>query len=269
MRRVFGAALSLALVAGASADVTTGFEAPDYATGVLTGQNGWYIPVSGSADFNVAMYGGDAFGFSVNPTGGEQFIIGQFGATHARAQLDLDYSAGSVWELGYDHNVIYDGSAAATNNIGSISLQPSATAASFIPISQFTDSAGTAWNANVIAYDAAGAQVTYNVGASWMNLAYNTWYRQTWTIDFSTNEVLAATITNLSSGSSDSVTFSGVYLQGGSAGGFDLPTAFRFFSSGNAANITGWDNMSITLVPAPGSAMVLGLAGLAAVRRRR
>ncbi len=246
MKYVLGAALSLVLAASANAQVATGFEAPDYAIGVITGQNGWYVPVSGSAEVNVAAYGGDGFGFAVNPTGGEQFIIGHFGPSHARAQLDLDFSVGTVWEIAYDHNVIYDGSLAATDNIASVSMQPSTTAAYFIPISQFAGSGGVDWNANLIAFSAAGTQTTYALGGSWANLEFNHWYRQTWTIDFATNQVLGATITDLATGASDSLSFTDIYLFGGSAGGKPLPTGFRFFASGNAANIVGWDNFALT-----------------------
>ncbi len=37
----------------------------------------------------------------------------------------------------------------------------------------------------------------------------------------------------------------------------------------SAENGIGWDNFSFTVVPAPGSAALLGVAGIAAVRRRR
>jgi hypothetical protein len=241
-----GLALSIA-AAGAGADVITGFEAPEYAVGVLTGQNGWYLPAAGGVDFNVAAYGSDAFGFAVNPTGGEQFVIGQFNADHARAQRDEDYSVSSQWEVAYDLNVIFDGSTVATDNIGSASLQDSVTAATFIPLAQF-NADDTAWNHNVIGYDAAGTQVTITPAPEWMNLPFNAWYRATWTVDFSSNRVLSGTLTDLSTGATSTVEFSDLYLQGGSAGGRPLPTAFRFFSSGTAANITGWDNLSITAV---------------------
>lgn len=245
---ISGLVLAIA-AAGASADATTGFEAPDFSTGLLTGQNGWYLPASGGVDFNVYAYGSDPFSFSTNPTGGGQFIIGQYNANHARAQFDVDYSGANQWEIAFDVNVIFDGSTAATNNIGSTSLQDSLTTASFIPICQFTDPpVGTAWNANVIGYDSANAQITVTPGPEWTNLPYNTWYHETWLIDFSTNEVLSTTLTNLSTGATSSATLSGVYLLGGSAGGLPLPTAFRFFSSGTAANITAWDNMSLTAV---------------------
>ncbi|HZW10515.1 MAG TPA: GC-type dockerin domain-anchored protein [Phycisphaerales bacterium] len=239
-----GLALSVA-GAGAVADVVTGFEAPEYSIGVLTGQNGWYLPSAGGVDFNVAAYGSDAFGFAVNPTGGEQFLIGQFMANHARAQLDVDYTGSTQWEIAYDVNVIYDGSAAATDNIGSASLQDSTTAATFIPLLMF-NAADTGWNHNVIAYDAAGNQVTLTPAPEWMDLEFNSWHRATWVVDFATNRVLSGTLVNLSTGASSTVEFADVYLQGGAAGGRPLPTAFRFFSSGNEANITGWDNLSIT-----------------------
>lgn len=248
MRARIAGLVFVVATAGASADVATGFESPEYSTGILTGQNGWYLPAAGGVDFTVYGYGADPYGFAVNPTGGGQFIVGQYNANHARVQLDVDYSGATQWELTYNVNVIYDGSTAATNNIGSTSLQDSTTSASFIPLCQFTDTAGTAWNANVIAYDAGGTQVTLTPGPEWTNLPYNTWFRQSWVFDFSTNTVLSTTITNLTTGISTSVDFSGVYLLGGSAGGAPLPTAFRFFSSGTAANITGWDNMSLSAI---------------------
>jgi len=231
----------------ASADVATGFESPDYTKGILTGQNGWYLPPAGGVDFTVDVYGSDPFGFAVNPTGGEQFIIGQYNANHARAQLDVDYTSSDQWEFACDLNVIFDGSTNPTNNIASISMQDSAVSAHCIPIAQF-NADNTAWNLNLYAWDANDVQVTYTVGPEWQNLPFNSWFRQSWIVDFGTNEVLSATITNLSTGATATVEFDGVYLDGGAAGGMLLPTAFRFFSSGTAANITGWDNMAITAV---------------------
>jgi PEP-CTERM motif len=46
-----------------------------------------------------------------------------------------------------------------------------------------------------------------------------------------------------------------------------LPTAFRFFASGNQANITGWDNLSV--IPAPGALALLGFGLFGVARRRR
>jgi hypothetical protein len=235
------------VAAGASADVVASFEAPEYTTGVLSGQNGWYLPPVGGVDFNVYAYGSDPYGMSVNPTGGDQLAIGQYNANHARAQIDNDFSGAAQWEIAYDVNVIYDGSTAATDNIGSASLQDSASAATFIPIMQFNPT-DDAWMANMLAYDAAGVQITVTPGPEWADRPFNSWFRQTWVVDFSTNEVLSATITDLTTGDTASVEFADVYLQGGSAGGRPLPTAFRIFSSGSAANITGWDNISVTPV---------------------
>ena len=65
---ISGLALAIAC-AGASADSSADFESPAYSTGILTGQNGWYLPAAGGVDFNVAQYGSDPFGFAVNPTG--------------------------------------------------------------------------------------------------------------------------------------------------------------------------------------------------------
>lgn len=122
MRSVISGIVLAIAAAGAGADITTGFESSDYSAGVLTGQNGWYLPSSGGVDFNVHAYGSDPFGFAANPSGGEQFIIGQYSGNHARAQIDVDYSGADQWEISYDVNVIFDGSTTATNNIGSTSL---------------------------------------------------------------------------------------------------------------------------------------------------
>ena len=53
--RLFTVLALLVVCAAASADLVTGFEAPGYATGLLTGQNGWYLPAG--TDWNVAEGG--------------------------------------------------------------------------------------------------------------------------------------------------------------------------------------------------------------------
>ena len=57
----------------ASAQLVTNFESPPYnasATGtLLTGQQGWYVPVAGSPDYNAFTYAGNSLGLPVNSTG--------------------------------------------------------------------------------------------------------------------------------------------------------------------------------------------------------
>lgn len=66
------------LVAGqAGAQHSSGFEAPTYsgsaAGEIITGQDGYYIPVAGSIDGLVYTYAGNTYGVVANPTGGDQF----------------------------------------------------------------------------------------------------------------------------------------------------------------------------------------------------
>jgi hypothetical protein len=255
-------------VQGANAQLETGFEAPDYSVGGLEGQNGWYIPVVGSIDFQVNQYGADPFGFNVNPTGGKQFIIGQWNGDNARAQFDHDFSAGGVWTIAYDVNNIYDGAQAAVNNIGSFSLQPSTTHQSYIDLNLFGNVADpTTWNANFNYYDAAGAALSGSPGVEWQSLDFNKWYRRSTTFDFDTHEILEISITDIESGVTTTVNPDGWYLNGGADSILPIATAFRFFASGNTSNITGWDNLSVN--PAPGAVTLLGLGLFGVARRRR
>jgi hypothetical protein len=261
-------ALALMGVPCVNAQLETGFEAPDYAVGGLEGQNGWYIPVAGSIDFQVYEYGGDPHGFSSNPTGGKQFIVGQWNGDNSRAQLDHDFSAGGVWTIAYDVNNIYDGAQNAVNNIGSFSLQPSTTNQSYIDLNLFGDvNVPTTWNANVNYYDAAGVALSAAPGAEWTSLEFNKWYRRSATFDFDTHQILEVSITDLESGITTTVNPDSWYLNGGADSMLPLPTAFRFFASGNTSNVTGWDNL--TVIPAPGAVTLLGLGLLGVARRRR
>src|SRR5262245_33283646 len=80
------------------------FEPPLYtgstAGTLLTGQQGWYVPVAGSPDYNVFTYAGNAPGLPVNTTGGAQFVGGISGGTvFARAQQDVNFSTANIWTL--------------------------------------------------------------------------------------------------------------------------------------------------------------------------
>ena len=265
MKKAFVIASALAAVPCANAQYSSGFESPDYAVGGLAGQDGWYVP--SGIDFNVAAYGADPFGFAANPNGGEQFIIGRWDGDNARGQHDIDYGAGGVWTISYDVNNIYDQSDVATNNIGSASLQPSTTSKSFISLNRFPADASDVWDADFIYYTSDNVQTTASPGVEWQGLSFNRWYRQSTTIDFDTNEILEIAITDIVAGATTTFNPDGWYLNGGADSMMDIPTALRFFASGNAANITGWDNLSI--VPAPGALALLGLGLVGATRRRR
>ena len=251
----------------ACAQVDIGFEAPDYALGGLEGQNGWYIPVDGSINFQVQAYGADPYGFVANPTGGEQFITGQWDGNNARAQLDHDFSGSSVWTISYDVNNIYDETDVAQNNIGSFSLQPSTTTQSYIGLNRFSPAAPTTWDADFIYYTSDNVQTTASPGAEWQGLEFNHWYRRSTTFDLESHQILEISITDLMGGGTTVFNPEDWYLNGGADSGLPDPSAFRFFASGNTANITAWDNL--TVVPAPGAMALFGVGLLGAFRRRR
>lgn len=264
MKSALVIAAALAVTPWAHAQFLSDFEAPNYNVGGLDGQDGWYIP--SGVDFNVAAYGADPFGFAANPTGGEQFIIGQWDGDNARGQHDIDYGSG-VWTIAYDVNNIYDETDVATNNIGSSSLQPSTTSKSFISLNRFPADTSEVWDADFIYYTAEGTQTTASPGAEWQGLGFNSWYRQSTTVNFDTNEILEIAITDIAAGTTTTLNPDGWYLNGGADSMMDVPTAFRFFASGNTANITAWDNLSV--IPAPGAMALLGLGMIGATRRRR
>jgi hypothetical protein len=283
--------IALAVAAGTvNADYSTGFEAPDYsgsAAGVpLTngfgggGQQGWYNPVSGSRDFNVHEYGGNALGFVNNPNGERQFVgVGGIAAPGniGRAQHNHDFSAGGVWTVDWDVNGMYVGtSGVPVNNLGSFSLQPSASANYFQQLMAFpTGGTGTTYDINYGSFGAAGggAIAFLNAGAAWQGIPTNHWIHQSTTWDFTTNKILSVSIQDITAGgpmTTMDVSGLGWYLFGGQNNvlGTPLPTDIRLFT-GNTDNVTGWDNVNVRAVPAPGALALLGLGAMGIGRRRR
>ncbi|MBU0716935.1 MAG: hypothetical protein KJ749_01695, partial [Planctomycetes bacterium] len=115
MKRVIIGLLFFTVASATYGNVDTGFEAPDYvgsATGtLLAGQQGWYVPVAGSAEYNVFTYAGNTHGIVQNPLGDEQFVAGRHEGDLAfgRAQLDHDWSAEDLWYTEYDVAVAWTG----------------------------------------------------------------------------------------------------------------------------------------------------------------
>jgi hypothetical protein len=274
----------LAISAAAQAQ-NFNFELPGYtgsaAGTTVVGQNGWTAsPVAGSVNHNVYTYGGNAPGFVQNPVGGNQFMAGTSGplptgTNPARAQVGVPFG-NSSYVISYDSAFLYAGTGNAAANLASFSLNHNTLAANtfqgFINLFNFTTpatpTAGVKSEFNV--FDAAGVAINNaSPGAFWNNLQYNHWYRSFVTVDFSTHQVTNVAIIDLHTGQGASAAQTGWYLNGGSASTLPLPDAIRAFAGGNAGNISGWDNIDISLVPAPASLALLGLGGLVASRRRR
>ena len=275
-KRVLVACLSIGLLACATAvaqPFSTGFEDPPYlgsaAGTVLTGQDGWYLPAG--VDSMVYTYAGNALGVSPNPTGGDQFAAGTGPGSpdFARAQRDLTWGTGT-WTVAYDMAGLYDGPAPGANNIGSFSLQPSATCAGYIHLFSWVDTADPVdFNAFYMAYDAGGTQFAQpgaSPGPEWEALDLNHWYRHSTIIDFDINMITEVSITDLTTGVSATYNPTDWYLGGGTTPA-DPPTGFRFFAGGGVAgNSVAWDNLGV--VPEPATLSALLLAGLALLRRR-
>jgi hypothetical protein len=271
-----------ALIAGASAHAqyVTGFERPAFtgsSTGVAAaGQSGWYTPaVAGTLGKEIYSYAGNALGLPANPTGGAQFIGGRSagGTAFPRAQYNTTFGAG-LWSISYDIAVGFNGTLPSADNLGSFSLndqtQVQGTYKQFIALNRWMDNNNTAlgWRAEYNVVNAAGAALNnQSPGAAWNNLLTDRWYRQTTVFSFTTNEIVSVSLTDLSTNTTNTVNPAGWYLTGGAASALPLPGAVRFFTGGNAGNITGWDNL--TIIPTPGALALLGLSGLAAARRRR
>lgn len=277
-----GLCLGLVLLAcsAASAEYVADFDPPTFdgaPEGVLmTGQDGWYLPDTDppGVDYNVYTYEGNVLGVIPNPYGSTQFVAGIGpGGVYARAQHDIDWSIGGVWEIEYDVAALYDGEPPGADNLGSCSIQPSAdSVGSMIHLFSWVDpNVATNWKAFYMHYDAAGVQVAQpgtSPGPEWDNLDLNHWYRFEVTLDFDINMITEVGITDLTGGG-DPVHFEPMdwYLSGGDVGGPPTVTGLRFFAGGGVpGNTLAWDNLSV--IPEPATLSTLLLAGLALLRRR-
>ncbi len=278
MRRasvVFAAALLSSSVA--LAQYTSDFDSltatPDGT--ILTGQDGYYLPNlpnPGDTDFEAYRYVANGLGFPANPTGGTNFIagIGEAGGTFERAQRNMTYGSGTgVWTAGFDIAAKFTGTLPTAQNLGSFSTQAFPGAQTFIALATWTDiNTATNWNADYIRFDAAGTQIQSVVpNPAFQNLNILHWYRWETDFDLDSNKITELRLTDLTTMTTAVHNPTDWYLFGGS-GGAPTPTGFRFFAGGGVAgNTLAFDNPSIT--PEPTTMVLLGLGGLAMLRRRR
>jgi hypothetical protein len=280
MRRSLLAVLAVAGFAGtALADLPflycTGFEPNDYTVGVLTGQDDWFLPsVAGSQNYNVAAYGGP---IAANPNGGVNYARGTpLSATEfARAQHAVPFADNTSYILSYDINALpYASTPPAVNNIGSFSTQDSATTRFTQSLFVWNDlnNPDAGWTTQIVNIDSTGANLGFMTPAdpAFTSGQFNHWYHQEMLIDFTTNQLLSITTTDLATNATATVTFTNIYLGGGAnnATGLALPTAIRMFTGGNQNITTLWDNVCVSIVPAPATG-TLALLGLGAFARRR
>ncbi len=246
---------ALALAGSAFGQYDTGFETSDGINAspggtVLTGQDSFYLP--SGVDYWAMTYAGNTFGVATNPTGGAQFAAGQgLGSPNfSRGQRDIAWPAPQA-TMEYDVACLYVGDPGlAANNLGSFSLQPYPGSASAIHLFSYPNPADpTIWQAGYLAYNADGTSMAAPgtiPGPAWATLSMNHWYRFQTKVDFTTNQMTEASITDLTTMVTTTAALSGVYLEGGSAGGRPAPTGFRMFSGGsNVGNVVCFDNLEI------------------------
>lgn len=270
------------LVAGqsASAQYFSDFEAPLYVGSaggtILTGQDGFYIPVADSLDGLVYTYAGNTLGIVQNPNGGSQFAGATGGdpglpVPFVRAQRDVGYGNGTgTWTVSFDIAAQFNGVLPSAQNIGSFSTQVFPNEATFIALARWSDPATTEnWNADYVWFDAGGTQLTEQVNdPGFQNLQVNHWYRWSTTFSLDTSQITEVALTDLTSNTTVTHNPLDRYLWGG-AGGAPTPTGFRLFGGSNtvAGNTLAFDNINI--VPSPAALALIGLGGLVGMRRRR
>ncbi|MFM9997255.1 MAG: hypothetical protein ACKVU4_15810 [Phycisphaerales bacterium] len=247
-----------ACAAAAGQSYSAGFESPPFAGSAggssLTFQDGWYNPVTGSADCRVFTYAGNAYGFAPNPggAGGGQFAAGRSagGSAPARAQRDAPFTGGD-WTVSWDMAVRYDGVLPSAPNLGSFSLQPLPGARSWQTLfNWFNITTAASWQCSFVVYNAAGLEISPPIGvlpsAAWGGLSPNTWYRVSASWSFATNRITSLSITNLATGATTTDTPADWYLGGGASPALPMPGAYRLFTGGAIGNMVAWDNFSLS-----------------------
>lgn len=263
------AAVVALMAAPAYAYWETGFEAPTY-TGspggtLLTGQDQWFNPVAGSADYLVFTYADNAYGFAPNPAGGDQFTAGRSngGTAYGRAERPVDFSGMDVWTIEVDLAAQWlGGPVSASHYLGGFSLQPLATNTHLQTLNIWQDLANPGlWMANYITQEHHAPGIS--PGPAWTDLQPNHWYRQSTTFRFSDRLILSVSITDLTTGVTTTVDDPGWHLIPGNG---MLPTGVRFFTGGTVAgNTMAWDNL---IIPEPATLLLLAVGALGLFRRR-
>src|SRR5262245_43428452 len=160
----------------------------------MSGQDSWFIPgVASTIDSNCFTYAGNTLGVPVNPNGGNNFFAGQStGTFFARSQRTIPIPTNCRIYIQFDVCVVYLGGAVTpTNNIGSISFQPSPS--SVFPNLLARWPAGvtvppTTWNADIVVGPTAAGVQTSVGDPNFLNLPVGVWCSWGCTIDLVTLE---------------------------------------------------------------------------------
>jgi hypothetical protein len=261
MRSLLLAAAAVATAPLCLADFTADFEAPTYIVGPIAGQNGWYIPPSVGGDpHDIFAYAGNPLLIPANPEGGAQFdgaksINGTTGL-FPRAQIDHDFGPADSWTISANFCGKYLGDPnllPASNNLGSVSFQDSASVLGMIALASWPDPVLTpdVIQLGFIGEDASGlatAQPGYFPGGDpmWTSMTVDTWYEICYCVDFGTKQLTRACLRDITNGGTAKCFDVADLFLGGALIGNPKPTGMRLFVGGGDDNVSAFDNFSIT-----------------------
>lgn len=215
------------------------------------GQDLFYVPaVAGTIDGAIYTYP-NALGITPNPLGGANFWAGvsQGGTAFARSQRPVTLPTGKIF-VGFDVACSFVGTATPTQNIGSISFQPSTTNPAVNIIARWPTGVTfppTTWNADFVLGPSptAGTQGPLPDPA-FQGLALGVWHHWTVTVDLVAGVYTEFGITNGVTGITTLYT-PPVPLALPGQGLANGATDFRFFCGGTSAgNVFAIDNFTIT-----------------------
>jgi hypothetical protein len=259
---------------------STGFEPPTF-TGSASGTlltngavgvptiDGWYLPVA-CQDSAIFTYAGNTLSVAANSLGQTQFVGGIATTNFIRAQRSINFSSGGMWQMEYDVYGKWTAALPAVDNIGSVSLQPSATARFLqtlecwgsTPVGTPPNTVATNWTATADHFHIAighfnsttvsGAALFDTPTNAWRDLPPEHWYRVKVRWNFDNATILWASLQDLTAGTpavETDVSGNGWWLQGGPAGTNALPTDFRLFVGAGGGTSFGtlcvYDNVSV------------------------
>lgn len=203
--------------------------------------------MAGSLDGLVVTYVGSSLGVPANPNGGNNFYAGvpQLTNVFARAQRPVTLPANGLVHVEFDMLCNYLGTGTPTNNIGSFSLQPSASATYPDLLARWPVGATfppATFDADLVAGPGGGVQGPVGDPA-FQGLPVNVWHRWGCAFNLVTGTYVSFSITNGATNVTTHFTPSAPILLPNP--GTTPVTDFRFFTGGSQ-NLLALDNFVIT-----------------------
>jgi hypothetical protein len=253
------AAILAFLIAGTAAGSAAiiyenNFNSPTYSTGNLTGQDAWVTFLDGTSTvingtgINTSQVVGNSSTLTSGNSGGFQPVsLSLTGATTGSFSVDMFRSnAAPTFGAGFGSSANGNQGIAITQNSSNILYRP-----------------GVAGGTNVWITDIAG---------NFFQTANNSWYRITYNLDFTNNQITSAFATNLTAATAATQLYFGANIATQAYTVDEILWDRALFRTAlSTSNTIGIDNIQLTAVPEPSIfgllASVLALA-IAASRRR-